>query len=344
MKWMGWLVLILLSTGACAWMEETHELICRDAVVDVWGGETAYQCLTDMDLIYQKRFCMRLSDGKMRGRCLNLSDVVHPAYIMAVLSDDREAYKDYSVCPIHMKQDRKYLCGNKSVNFAGENAKVGFSRAAAAKDRCEGVYYFCVGSYYIASSHNPLNRIPHPSANNCSILLEKKVEEKIASGEKNWMTRVGCKFEYKRVLVGQNRTSKYNQEFKVTEKTIERIEGDLVDWAKNISLASFVKTTSTSSSSTTSISSSTVSETTSTQPAVVVTTTLSEGEPRDEGGGVCFLGFLLKVFVVVAVLLVVYYLIKNKGAGGESSSGESGGGFSNLGNAFTGKRPTSLEK
>ncbi len=269
--------LILVSQGVSAWGPLMHEYLCEEAVIKVWGADTAKNCLIDADLLFQKRFCETLEDEYYDG-CVNLSEVVNPANMPCTVFNDCDQHKDYSKCPVKVDKDARYMCGNLSYAPALDYAEKWFDKAANATDVCNRVYDFCIASSYLADSYVPENQLAYKSVNKCEGELEKKVDDSIKNKNLNIYVRIMCRYEYLEELTGMNRTTKYSQSFIITNKTPELIISSLDEHGKIIAGLPYSATTTSSSTSSSSSTTTILKTTTITLTTTYLKTSESDGK------------------------------------------------------------------
>lgn len=301
-KFWGALVLALLLAGSSdAFLEETQMFICEEAAIRVWGASVVAECFSEMKPSVWNGFCSDdMPSAELAAECMNYSKVGHPSVLADNLFNDSLKHVDYAECSIKMRSDREYLCGNESIRPGIEYALLWFNKSDKAKNLCEAMYAFCVGSNYLADSFLPTNRFVGGIGSECERRLQEHVEQKIVEKDAEWGVNIQCRIPYIKPMVGNNMTVTANQNFLITNDGIEKIIGELVSYGENIS-AKPMPATSTTSSTTT--SSTTL---TSTVPATTSTTTLTVVvETRREGGySKALLSLALIILVALAAVLI----------------------------------------
>lgn len=304
-------VVFLLALSVNAWGPKTHKFICEEAVRSVWGVEALADCFPEGEPAEWSRFCVKYVPSlELTWDCLNYSRVYHPAVLGDNLFGDKDEHVDYGKCVIHSTLDANYLCGDMGFRPAMDKALEWFNISEGAESLCQRAYAFCVASNYFADASFPTNRIVGGYKADCASEMEDGVEKKIADKIESWEVNSLCRIPFVKELAGQNQTGKSIQQFRLTEKGIEKIISELSAIGDNISGKEYVTTSSTSTSSSTTTTTST--STTSTSSTILGEDVFVEEE---DNGGLNFKTVFLVLLVIAAIAGAVFYLKKKEGGG-----------------------------
>lgn len=215
---------------ASAWNPATYSRLCAQTAVRVWNGETAIECLQDID-----------------------------SYLVGV-KNDSENLKDFSTCPIKVQPHAKYLCGNRTYSAANATSQEWFNRALNSSTVCERVRNFCIGSAYHSETFFPTRGLRVESDNKCEDEIASDMDWRInntfaTDANDGWEEQTVCRFTYHIPKLGSSIPTRYRQTFSITDRTLERMMEAIVEIGGEISESPRYSTTSTStttSSSTTS--------------------------------------------------------------------------------------------
>jgi|GEM_PF-1949838 len=227
------LTILGLSIQAASWGPATHKYFCDNAVEQVWGAGVVKQCLPKKSSRFMDDFCelvYLMKDAQAYKACRDSykkKGFIHPANIPDELFNDSELFHDYSHCPVRPGPARYQLCGDREDAPAPSEAQRWFNKAKEQSDTCMRVYAFCIGSVYYSKGENPLNQI-RGETQDCYDSIVGGIDDKISSGLMYYRAGKRCEFE----------NSDFEQEFSVSEKTIETILETLVKIGRNISSSS----------------------------------------------------------------------------------------------------------